>query len=189
MKNSAFLAGSATLLAVLGWGLAEAQAPRTTQARSGLSKADPKNMTLSPELVAARNQARLTEYLTYRGTSIEIKPDTPVASRDLHASIAKAFSTANLLPQARLAHFAWLDHSILPDLRCNGWGGVIHEVKPARRGLFVTVSVSPVLALPHGGPVSTPGSFLETYEYANGQWRFLSGKASAGSIPGGFVLN
>jgi hypothetical protein len=90
----------------------------------------------------------------------------------LHREVAARLNAAKLQPpQARSAHFAWLNE---PPYRLLAWGGTIVEIEPIPGGVAVTLNVAPCVQ-DDGLSATCLDYYIEKYAVVNGEIHFLGG--------------
>jgi hypothetical protein len=62
-------------------------------------------------------------------------------------------------------------------VKCVGWEGAITAVEPKGNKVLVTVWVQSRLVSSYGGPAFTYENVIETWEYADGKLKYITGKS------------
>ncbi|WP_406699285.1 hypothetical protein V5E97_10465 [Singulisphaera sp. Ch08] len=112
----------------------------------------------------------------YQGTSIKPNLRATGDSLEFQRKIATLITKADFLPQARLDQFTWLKQH--PEIRINGWTGLIQSVTPTSGGWSVRVAVRP--DLDHMGEmrmIFTGDCFFETYLFDGQNIRYVAGES------------
>lgn len=87
-------------------------------------------------------------------------------SRNAHTQAKDVLERVNYIPQARIAHFDWLNARQFP---VKGWSGSIEEAAPIANGLKVKLRVSPF----SGSGLQYADHVFEYYAIVNNQIQFL----------------
>lgn len=93
------------------------------------------------------------QYLADHGTqfSLGVLEDTPQ-----HRQVLKEISAAGRSEKDRVGRYAWLN-KMYPDIRFNGWSGVLLGVEPTPGGLKVTLAITPRVSRPREHAMTVMG--------------------------------
>ncbi|WP_406698699.1 hypothetical protein V5E97_07405 [Singulisphaera sp. Ch08] len=181
MKNT-LVVFAMVMMATLVFAADRPSKPSSTKTKAGgLRKPTP----FQVKYAQAANQkvliveASLTyQYVNYVGTQIAIDPQFK-----LPVDVAGLLRKADWKSPDRLAYFDWL--KAVPDLRCNGWDGILTKADAIEGGYVINVTFKPILASPEGSH-KTASAFNEVYELSNQGLKYVSG--SGNSLPPMLIL-
>jgi hypothetical protein len=121
-----------------------------------------------PPFIDPQEQVRNTPY---QGTMIKPHPKAAGDLLKFHQEFVAAFNRLDGVPDARKAHFAWIDDT---PAKVVGWDGVIEAADPTEGGWAVKVRVYPLLRHPGIMMPLTRDYVSETYHYAHGAMTLIS---------------
>ncbi|WP_165246264.1 hypothetical protein [Paludisphaera soli] len=130
-----------------------------------------KGRGVPPEQFAAwLNEEHRRQHFADLGVRLSGDPDHPDPARD---RAAEELTRQAPVPPERLARFEWLKE--FPDLRLQGWNGIVQEVRETPAGAIARITISPSLSsLEHGHP--KVGYLEETYRRTDAGWVYVEGK-------------
>lgn len=114
-----------------------------------------------PKTVLEPNEVRLR----YQGTFISPSDQAMGDTLRLQTKIASMISRSDRKPNARLAHFRWLEDQ---PVKVTAWRGKIEGLQQTADGVLVRVRIWPDATPIQGKLVAHMDWFYETYIYANG---------------------
>jgi len=180
LKSLSFTGATAAASVAALMASSMAQSPPVTEetvAERGaeMKSLSPQSKALSPEDKAAAaesGEAAPPVFLLGNGhTSVTPHPKAAGGALKMQQEVAELLSGLDPRPQQRLAHFR---RFVGENLVCVGWQGTIIDMTPNAPGWLVVIRVTPQLAS-RQGLVILSDCVDETYQYSNGELRYMGG--------------